>query len=59
MTLGYLVETQPLSLISLKIHAKNAFRVTAAYSVFGVFIEATVGGLVGAGLFMSSLHRTV
>jgi len=44
-----LVEIFGLSLISLKIHANNAFRVTAAYSVFGVFIEATVGGLVGAG----------
>ena len=44
-----LVEIFGLSPVSLKIHAKNAFRVTALYSVFGVFIEAAVGGFVGAG----------
>jgi len=48
-----LVEIFGLGLISLTIHAKNAFRVTAAYSVFGVFIEASTGGLLGAGLLIA------
>jgi len=48
-----LVEIFGLGLISLKIHTKNAFRVTAAYSVFGVFIEASVDGLRRAGLLIA------
>src|SRR5215831_15231813 len=49
------IEILGLALISLKIHAKNAFRVTALYSVFGVFVEATVGGLVGAGWLIGAI----
>ncbi len=44
-----LVEIFGLSVISLKMHAQNAFRVTAIYTVFGVFIEASTGGLLSAG----------
>jgi hypothetical protein len=52
-----LVEIFGLGLNSLKIYAKNALRVTAAYSVFGVFIEASTGGLLGAGLLIALILR--
>lgn len=48
-----LIEVFALSLLSLGIHAKNAFHVVSLYSVFGVFFEATVGGLVGAGFLIT------
>jgi hypothetical protein len=50
-----LIEIFGLSLITLKIHAKNAFHVSAIYSVFGVFIEASTGGLLSAGLLIALL----
>ncbi len=50
-----LIEIFGLSAISLKIHAQNPFRVTATYSVFVVFIEASTGGLLSAGPLIAAV----
>jgi len=45
-----LIEILALGGIALWRHAKNVLRVTLVYSIFGVFWEIFLGGLVGAPL---------
>ena len=55
-TLPFLVvEIAILGVIVMKVHAKNLFRVTLSYSVFGVAWELLLGGLVGAGVLVDLL----
>jgi len=44
-----------LGVIVLKVHAKNLFRVTLVYSIFGLAWEILLGGLVGASILVDLL----
>ena len=50
-----LIEILALGGIALWRHAKNVLRVTLVYSIFGVFWEIFLGGLVGAPLVVTAL----
>ena len=55
-TLPFLVaEIVLLGLIVSRVHAKNLFRVTLLYSIFGVAWELLLGGLVGASVLVDVL----
>lgn len=50
-----LVEMFILGLLALRLHLKSALRVTLAFSIFGVFWELLLGGLVGAPILVDLL----
>jgi hypothetical protein len=50
-----LVEMFFLGLLALRLHVKSALRVTLAFSIFGVFWELLLGGLVGAPVIVDLL----
>ena len=50
-----LVEIFVLGLLALRLHATNVRRVTLLFSIFGVFWEILVGGLVGAPLLIIAI----
>jgi hypothetical protein len=50
-----LVELLVLAGLVLWVHAKNVLRVTLLFSIFGVFWEIFIGGLVGAPLVVIAL----
>ncbi len=55
-TLGFIMlEMLGLGLLSLKLHAKNSLRVTLLFSIFGIFWELFLGGLVGAPLLIAAI----
>ncbi len=49
-----LLEVLGLGLLSLKLHVKKSWHVAFAYSVFGIFWELFLGGLVGAPLLIAA-----
>jgi len=50
-----LIELFVLGVLALRLHATNVLRVTLLFSVFGVFWELLVGGLVGAPVIIAAI----
>ncbi len=50
-----LVEMFVLGVLVLRLHARSLFRVTLAFSIYGVFFEILVGGLMGAPFIVAAL----